>query len=112
MINYAYSVLRSQAQIDAVAAGYHPTRGIMHHGYQGSPAFVFDLMEACRPRVDAAVLGFALSETFTGADFVIRSDGVVRLAPQLARRVCQLVAGSESFVARANFDPMPKPKSC
>ena len=60
-------------------AGYEPTLGIMHHGYQGSPAFVFDLMEPRRVRADAAILAFALSETFTGADFVIRSDGVVRL---------------------------------
>jgi hypothetical protein len=77
--------------------------GIIHHGYHGSPALVFDLMESHRPKLDAAVLAFALSETFTGADFAIRSDGVVRLAPQLARWVCQLVAGSDSFVARANF---------
>jgi hypothetical protein len=51
---------------------------------------VFDLMEPRRPKVDAAVLAFAPSETFTGADFVIRSNGVVRLAPQLARRVGQI----------------------
>jgi hypothetical protein len=63
----------------------------MHHGYNSSPALIFDLMEPHRPKTDAAVLAFALSETFSGADFVIRSDGVVRLAPQLARRVCQLV---------------------
>jgi hypothetical protein len=47
-------------------------------------------MEERRPKVDAAVLAFALSETFSGADFVIRLDGVVRLAPQLARRVCYI----------------------
>jgi CRISPR/Cas system-associated endonuclease Cas1 len=93
IVDYAYAVLQSQVQIEAVAAGYDPTLGIMHHGYQGSPALVFDLMEPCRPKVDAAVLALALSETFSGADFVIRSDGVVRLAPQLARRVCQLGAG-------------------
>lgn len=74
----------------------------MHNGYQGSPALVFDLMEPCRPKVDAAVLAFAFSETFRGADFVIRSDGVVRLAPQLARRVCQLVMVYESLVARTS----------
>jgi CRISPR/Cas system-associated endonuclease Cas1 len=85
-------VLQAQVQIEAVAEGYDPTLGIMHHGYQGSPALVFDLMEPRRPKVDAAVLGFALSETFSGVDFVIRSDGVVRLTPQLARRVCQLVS--------------------
>jgi CRISPR-associated protein Cas1 len=77
---------------EVVAMGYDPTIGIMHHGYRGSPALVFDLMEPRRPKVDAAVLAFALSETFNGADFVIRSDGVVRLAPQVARRVCQLVS--------------------
>ena len=42
------------------------------------------------PKVDAVVLGFALGETCSPADFVIRSDGTVRLAPQLARRVCQI----------------------
>jgi CRISPR/Cas system-associated endonuclease Cas1 len=91
MINYAYTVLQSEVQIEAVSAGYDPTLGVMHNSYKGSPAFVFDLMEPRRPRVDAALLGFALAETFSPTDFVIRSDGVVRLAPQLARRVCQLV---------------------
>lgn len=92
MLNYAYAVLQSEVQVEAVAAGYDPTLGIMHNGYKGSPALVFDFMEPRRPRVDATVLGFALAETFSAADFVIRSDGVVRLAPQLARRVCQSIS--------------------
>jgi CRISP-associated protein Cas1 len=88
--NYVYYVLQNQVLIEAVGAGYDPTLGIMHHGYQGSPALVFDLME---PKVDASILAFAFSETFSGADFVVRSDGVVRLAPQVARRVCKLISG-------------------
>jgi CRISP-associated protein Cas1 len=75
----------------------------MHQGRRGAPALVFDLMEPNRPRTDAAVLRFALSETFTGADFLLRSDGVVRLAPQLARRVCQLVGSSDKSRARGNL---------
>ena len=71
----------------------------MHHGYHGSPALVFDLMEPNRPKVDAAVLAFALAETFSAADFLIRSDGVVRMVPQLARRVCQLVSASAAVFA-------------
>jgi CRISPR-associated endonuclease Cas1 len=94
MFNYAYAVLQGQLQIQAVADGFDPTLGIMHQGRRGAPALIFDLMEPRRPKVDAAVLGFALSETLSGADFVIRSDGVVRLAPQLARRVCQLASGT------------------
>jgi CRISP-associated protein Cas1 len=94
MLNYAYAVLQTQLQIQAVADGFDPTLGIMHQGRRGAPALVFDLMEPSRPKVDAVILTFALSETFSATDFVIRSDGVIRLAPQLARRVCQLVSAS------------------
>src|SRR5208282_2496367 len=56
MLNYAYAVLQSEIQIEAVSGGYNPTLGIMHNGYKGSPAFVFDLMEPRRAKADAAVL--------------------------------------------------------
>jgi CRISPR-associated endonuclease Cas1 len=101
MLNYAYAVLQGQMQIEAVSAGYDPTHGIMHTSFDGSPALVLDLMEPRRPKVDAAVLAFALGETFNPADFVVRSDGTVRLMPQLARRVCQLVAHRIGPVGKA-----------
>ena len=44
-------------------------------------------MEPERPKVDAAVLRFVAKQEFSAADFTLRSDGVVRLSPQLARRV-------------------------
>lgn len=90
MLNYAYAVLRSQVQIEAAAEGYDPRRGIMHHDRDDTQALVYDLLEPRRPIVDAKVLKFALSTPFTGADFVIREDGVCRVAPQLARRICSL----------------------
>jgi len=62
----------------------------MHHDRDDTQAFVYDLIEPRRPVVDAAVLKSALSTPFTGADFVLRSNGVCRLAPQLARRVASL----------------------
>jgi CRISPR-associated protein Cas1 len=91
MLNYAYAILQSQVQIEAVAQGYDPRLGIMHNpGRREEPALVFDLMEPRRGTVDAAILTFALSEPFSPADFVIRADGTVCLMPQLARRVCSL----------------------
>ena len=36
--------------------------GIMHYDRDGAPAFVFDMMEPERPKVDTAVLGFLKSE--------------------------------------------------
>jgi CRISP-associated protein Cas1 len=87
ILNYAYAVLQSQVQIKAVADGYDPMLGIMHYDRDGAPAFVFDMMEPDRPKVDRAVLGFLKLETLHPADFTIRDDGVVRLNPELARRV-------------------------
>jgi CRISPR-associated endonuclease Cas1 len=43
ILNYAYTVLQSELQINAIAEGYDPTIGIMHEGNNGSTAFIFYL---------------------------------------------------------------------
>jgi CRISPR-associated protein Cas1 len=53
----------------------------------GTVAFVFETMEPERPKGDRVVLGFRKSEALHPADFTIREDGVVRLNPELARRI-------------------------
>src|SRR4029077_9588425 len=90
ILNYAYAVLQSQVQIKLVSEGYDPMLGIMHYDRDGAPAFVFDMMEPERPKMDRAVLTFLKSEALHPADFTIRGDGVVRLNPELARTVVQL----------------------
>jgi CRISPR-associated protein Cas1 len=55
-------------------------------------AFVFDLIEPERPKVDRAVLDLLKSEALRRADFTIREHGVVRLNPELARHVAGLPA--------------------
>jgi CRISP-associated protein Cas1 len=73
MLNYAYTVLESEIRIKAIAEGYDPTIGIMH-------------------KVDRTVLDFVNATVFDPADFTIRSDGVVRLNPELARHVVAVTA--------------------
>jgi CRISP-associated protein Cas1 len=90
ILNYAYTVLQSDIQIKAISEGYDPTIGIMHEGHDGSAAFVFDLMESTRPLVDRRILEFVKEHIFHPADFVIRSDGVCRLNPEMARCVVGL----------------------
>jgi CRISPR-associated protein Cas1 len=90
LLNYAYAVLQSRVQIRLVTEGYDPMLGIMHYDRDGAPAFVFDLMEPERPKVDRAVLAFLKSEALHPADFTIREDGVVRLNPELAKQVAQI----------------------
>jgi CRISPR-associated endonuclease Cas1 len=92
MLNYAYTVLESEVRVRAIAEGYDPTLGIMHERREGSSAFVFDMMEPERPKVDRAVLQFLKAHTFHPADFTIRADGVCRLNPEMARRVAQIAA--------------------
>jgi CRISPR-associated protein Cas1 len=94
MLNYAYAVLESQLRIEIVAKGYDPTLGIMHEIRDGSAAFVFDVMEPERPKVDRSILEFVKSHKFHAADFVIRSDVVCRLNSEMARRVAQVVCGA------------------
>jgi CRISPR-associated protein Cas1 len=94
ILNYAYAVLQSQLQIQAISDGYDPTVGIMHFQRPGSPAFIFDLMEPERPKIDRAIIEFLKAEKLHAADFTIRRDGVVRLNLQMARRVAGLIATS------------------
>lgn len=90
LLNYAYAALRSQVHIQTAAAGFDPFRGIMHHDRSDTQAFVYDLIEPLRPAVDAAVFKLVQSHPFTGADFVLRADGVCRVSPQLARVATRL----------------------
>lgn len=94
ILNYAYTVKTGQLKIQAIADGYDPLIGIMHRGRRDKPAFIFDLIEPERPKVDAAILSFIQTQRFTGADFIIRDDGVCRLSPQLARLIAQMAIGS------------------
>lgn len=87
LLNYAYAVLESEIRIKAIADGYDPTIGIMHEGNVGSSKFTFDLMEPERPKVDRTMLDFVKAHVFDPADFTIRSDGVCRLNPEMARVV-------------------------
>lgn len=91
ILNYAYAVKAAQLQIRAIADGYDPTIGIMHNMWRGKPAYVFDLIEGERPKIDAAILIFIEKRSFASADFVLRNDGVCRLSPQLARMVASLI---------------------
>ena len=64
ILNYAYTVLQSEIQINAITEGYDPTIGIMHEARDGSSVFIFDLMEPERPVTDRKVLEFIKGHIF------------------------------------------------
>jgi len=49
-------------------------------------------MEPERPKVDRALLDFVTSHIFDPTDFVIRSDGVCRPNPEMARMLVARVS--------------------
>jgi CRISPR-associated protein Cas1 len=87
ILNYAYGVLESHVKIQIVSQGYDPSIGYLHRFEKYRAALVCDLMEPLRPIVDRAVLGFVQSQTFQRVDFTIRSDGVCRLNPEMAKHL-------------------------
>jgi hypothetical protein len=94
MLNYAYAVLESQIRIKAISEGYDPTLGIMHQGRDKSSKFVFDLMKPERPKIDRRILEFVKNSIFDPADFTIRSDGVCRLNPEMARSIVKDISAT------------------
>jgi len=92
MLNYVYTVLLARTQLDAIVNGFDPMHGVIHTSHRSRygqlrPSFAIDLMEPKRPMVDRVVLRLISEETFSGADFDLQSNGVVRVNPQLVRRL-------------------------
>lgn len=91
ILNYAYAVKLSALQMQCIADGYDPTIGIMHVSEPGKPAFLLDIIEPERPKVDAEVLRLVRQQPLSSADFMILPNGACRLSPQFARTVATLV---------------------
>lgn len=91
MLNYGYATLENLVRVHIVAAGLDPSIGYLHGDSRYKHPLVFDLMEPLRPRVDRAVLEFALRNTFAPGDFTLAARGICRLNPQIARNVVKSV---------------------
>jgi CRISPR-associated protein Cas1 len=62
ILNYAYSMIRSLAAREIVAAGLHPTIGIHHKSQYNSYCLADDIMEPYRPYADLRVKELQLQE--------------------------------------------------
>ena len=91
MLNYAYAILEAQVRIQIAVDGYDPMLSYLHASSPERPGLTFDFMEPLRPVVDRKILEFVKGQTFRPGDFTLRSDGVCRLNPEMARRVVGLV---------------------
>jgi CRISPR-associated protein Cas1 len=103
LLNYAYSVLESQVHAALLVAGLEPSLGYLHANRPGRAALVYDVMEPFRPMIDAELLRFIRSHTFSAGDVFLTQRGVCRLHPQLAKAASQLTVDDAAVRARVDL---------
>lgn len=87
MLNYLYSIARSETATALHAVGLDPGVGIMHADNPASDNLALDVMEAVRPHVDRWLLEFLTRRVFVFREFYEMEDGSVRMRGELRREL-------------------------
>jgi CRISPR-associated endonuclease Cas1 len=118
ILNLLYALLESESRIAAVAMGLDPGIGLLHVDAPSRDSLACDLMEVCRPKVDAFVLNWIQSEPLRRSDFWEDRNGNCRLVLALAIRLSEtadtwrkLVAPVAEYVAQELWSSISKPAS-
>ncbi len=98
-LNFLYSVLESEARLAASAMGLDPGLGCLHVDTPNRDSLACDIMEVCRPKVDAFVLNWIQSEPLRKSDFSEDRNGNCRLISALAARLSETAGTWRKFVA-------------
>lgn len=108
LLNFLYALLESESRLSAAAMGLDPGIGCLHVDTPNRDSLACDLMEVCRPKVDAFVLNWLQSEPLRKSDFWEDRNGNCRLVSALAIKLAQtshtwskLVAPIAEYVAQA-----------
>ena len=89
MLNYLYAVLESEASLAASVLGLDPGLGFIHVDTPARDSLACDLMEAARPKVDAYVLEWIMSQPLKREWFFEQRDGNCRLMASFAVRLSE-----------------------
>ena len=118
LLNLLYALLESESRLSAAAMGLDPGIGLLHVDTPSRDSLACDLMEVCRPKVDAFVLNWLQSEPLCKSDFCEDRNGNCRLASSLAIKLCEtsdtwrrLVAPVAEYVAQKLWSSISKPAS-
>jgi CRISPR-associated endonuclease Cas1 len=99
LLNYAYRLLEVEATLACHRLGLDPGLGVLHRDRQGRDSMSLDLIEPVRPDVEHWVLDLLEGHTFTRDDFVETHEGQVRLTPELAEVVTEMMPTWASSIA-------------
>jgi ribosomal protein L32 len=118
LLNLLYALLESESRLSAAAMGLDPGIGCLHVDTPNRDSLACDLMEVCRPKVDAFVLNWLQSEPFRKSDFWEDRNGNCRIGSSLAVKLCEtsdtwrrLAAPVGEYVAQELWSSICKPPS-
>jgi CRISPR-associated endonuclease Cas1 len=118
LLNLLYALLESESRLSAAAMGLDPGIGCLHVDTPNRDSLACDLMEVCRPKVDAFVLNWLQSEPLRKSDFWEDRNGNCRIGSSLAIKLCgtadtwrRLVAPVAEYVAQELWSSISKPTS-
>ncbi len=89
MLNYAYSILESEARLAISELGLDPGIGFLHSDTRTRDSLACDLMEPIRPQVDAYLLQWLHREPLQRKWFFEERDGNCRLMGSFAVRLSE-----------------------
>jgi CRISPR-associated endonuclease Cas1 len=98
MLNYLYALLESEARLAATALGLDPGIGFLHVDTDARDSLACDLMEPGRPRVDAFLLEWVMSQPRREWFFEQR-DGSCRLMAPFAVRLSESLPAWRQILA-------------
>ena len=102
LLNYLYALLFAETRLGLLRAGFDPMAGVVHADNQYRDSFVYDVMEAVKPDVDAWLFGFVQNHLFSMKDFYEKRDGGIRLTlkitPILAETISLFSEKIESII--------------
>ena len=91
ILNYCYTLLEVEARVACEVCGLDPDLGILHVDDRLRESFVYDLMEPARAVVDVLALEFVNRIGLRPYMFHELRDGIVRLDPDLAKELTQML---------------------
>jgi CRISPR-associated protein Cas1 len=118
LLNLLYALLESESRLSAAAMGLDPGIGMLHVDTPNRDSLACDLMEVCRPKVDAFILNWVQNEPLRKSEFWEDRNGNCRLVSALAIKLAQtsqtwskLVAPIAEYVAQVLWASIARPSS-
>jgi CRISPR-associated endonuclease Cas1 len=89
ILNYLYRLLEAETRFACLIVGLDPGLGFFHRDKRGRDNLVVDVMEACRPDIDAYALRMFGVRVFRAADFQETRKGVCRVLRPLSHELTE-----------------------